>query len=196
MATRSFGLFMRPQEFSLVVQEVTTRLGLTAILVKRGRNPRLELPQMPGPIVMSDGSAADWLFLTREPPDLATIDPRELRPGKWGWLQCDVPREEGRVLYLAEVAAKSDWYDQQTRQVLENPEALSLFRRVAPYFRRRLRRPVWVHWAPGAGPEAEASPFRNLGYSAGALEWVRGGGQLAQVGVPNVRYALSDPRTR
>ena len=191
MATRRIHFFMRPAEFSALICEAADKFGLYVIRWGFGRDRRLELAESQNPIVMSDGTPAQRVFLATEQPDPALIDPAHLRPGEWGWIDSDVPREEEDILYIAQMAAKSDWYDAEREQIMENPASLALFRRIVPAFRRRLKRPVWAYSIQGGQPVA----YRDIGYSQGAEEWCRRGGQLRQLGVANVRFTIGEPTT-
>ena len=145
MTTRRLQFFMRPGELAPLLGEVARKRGLSVVLVRLGPNRRLELAARPDSPLMADGRAAEWLFLAAEQPDLARIDPAPLRPGEWGWMQVDLPSEEGNTLFLAEIAAKSDWYDADSGQILENPASLTLFRQLTPPLRKRLKRPVCAY---------------------------------------------------
>jgi len=180
---------MRQDELSQLVWSIAERLKLSVVLARLGSNRHLEIAERPGTIVMSDGKPADWVFLSTEKPNLELIDAKDLIPGKWGWIQVTVPHEEGHILSLSRIAAKSDWYDSNTKQTLDNPASLKLFRRIASFFQKQLRSPVWIYDVRGG----KAEPNHSIRYSAGAEEWVRNGGQLMQEGVPNVGYSLHDP---
>lgn len=142
MSTRSIHFFALPDEFSAFVLESAEKHRLWVIRAGYGRNRLIEPAPDGNPVVMSDGAPAQWVFLSTEPPDLDTITPERLEPARWGWVDSDVPRTDGNDLYLAQLAAKTDWYDSETKQVYENPASAEIFRKVAPLLRRRLRRPV------------------------------------------------------
>ena len=188
MATRSIQFFMRPSEFSEAVWEAAARHGLTVILLRYGKNRHFEIAE-PGSVLMSDGDPPDELYFAAQRPDLTRVHPQHKRPGEWGWVNSGVPSEEDNILYEAQMAAKSDWWDREKRQVLENPESLELFRKVAPAFRKRLKRPLWVHNVRGGKGRA----YRDIGYSAGVTEWVEHGGELRQRGVANIRFSIEKP---
>lgn len=188
MATRNLLFFMTPAEFSAILAEVCLKLGLVPIL--EGRGDLVEIGTAPGNTVMSDGRVAYWVYLSTETPYPSMLRPNDLRPGEWGWVQCDVPRVEGNALLMARVAAKSDWWDSERKQVLENPASIQLFGRIAPHFKKRLKRPVWVY-DPRGGP---AAPERDVWYSSGVEDWVRSGGELMQWGVAYNRYAIEPPK--
>jgi hypothetical protein len=99
------------------------------------------------------------VYLTRAEPDLTLIDPDNPRPRQLGWVRIDVPREEGHALLLATIAAKSDWYDEVADQMKEDKAAVDLFNTVTPFFRKRLRFPVWLNRPLERGRQ----PYKGIG---------------------------------
>ena len=195
MATRSLHFFMRPAEFSEIVEEVATKHGLAVILRRYGLRRHLEIAEVAGTIAMSDGRPADEIYLSFEAPRPAVPEVDGLNPAQLGWVSSDVPREVGDILFLAQMAAKSDWWASELGKVLQNPVSLVLFKRIAPAFRRRLKRPVWARDVDAVG---EARAYRDIGYSGGVVQWVKQGRELAQAGPAldkpgNVRFFIEKP---
>jgi hypothetical protein len=188
MTTRSAKFFMRPDEFSTLIDEVTRDLHLS-VVSWRERAHVLEFARAPDWAVMSDGRVADRLFLASSQPDLAAIDSSDLRPGENGWVDCDVPRVEGNILFISQAAAKTDWFDAREARVRESNESVTLFQKFKPYLRRRLNYPVFAYNLRGG----QAVMYRDIGYSEGAARWVEEGGELGQEGVLNVRFLLREP---
>ena len=191
--------FMTPVEFEPLICEIARPRGLWIILERIGfgirreerlQRERLVLAEPPGTLTMPDSAPAERLYLTTDQPELERLDPDRLRPGEWGWVQVDVPAVEGRTLLLADVAAKSDWYDPDERQVYENPASLALFRRIVAPIRRQLKRPVWARNVVYGGASYACG---DLGYSDGAAHWEVSGGELKQRAVENVRFSTSPP---
>jgi len=190
MTTRSVHYFMRTSEFADLVQEVARdQPGFVFVLRRLGAQKRLEVPAEPGSIVMSDGLPADRVYISKRPVAVDRLDPNDLKPADWGWLLLEVPREQDSTLHVAQVGAKSAWYNERTQEMEENPTSIEIFEAVAPYIRRRLRRPVWAQDARGGTSRA----YRNIGFTSGAAQWEESGGELRQLGVSNVRYSLHPP---
>ena len=102
-------------------------------------------------------------------------------------MDIDVPAVDGDVLYLADLGAKSDFYDKRTNQIFENPTSISLFAAAARVIRKRLKRPVYLYSLTHGGGYSVA---RGIGYTNGAAEWEDRGGVLARRGSKNVRYSI------
>src|SRR6266542_4889014 len=186
MAFRSLRFFMMPDEFDPLIWEIAGARGLSIVLKRVGwgiPNDQLKNRQLialgneQGSILMPDRARADDIFLTSDAPLISGLSPNDLRAAEWGWVQIDVPTVDGNALYLADVGAKSDFYDEQTNQMLENPTSISLFTAVANVIRKRLKRPVYKY-SPTFG--GGYSVTRGIGYTDGAKEWEDRGGVLAQ----------------
>ena len=189
MAVRSLMFFMEPDECIAITREIADRFNLSAILARHGSKRTLELAGAPESLKVASSAPPDLVYLSLDRPDLQTIDPRHLRPIEWGWVQCEMPRRDGNLLLMSRVVAKSDWYDREQGRMIENPLSLTIFRKVAPYFRKRLKRPVWGHDMRYGG----SACYRDVGYSERVAEWVRRGGELGQEGVANVRFTIDGP---
>lgn len=191
MASRSIQFFMRIYEFESLIWEVADQFKLSVIMVRLYKNYKLEIAEQLRILIMSDGLTPDWIFLAAEPPqfNLHNITRTfKLLPGKLGWVKIDVPKEEGKILFLAGVSAKSDWYESKNDQISENPVSIKLFSKIVSHIRKKLHRPVWAYNIRVKGSEPQ--PYRNIGYSSGTKDWVKQGGELMQWGVHNVRFSL------
>ena len=191
MSIRTMRFFMRQEEFTSATWRVKDRFDLSLILVRRGPSRLIECANQLDSLIMSDGSIADWIFLSSEKPELCRINPHDLRPSEWGWVDADVPREEQDMLLMGMISAKSDWYNADLGEINDNQLSLQIFQSVAPSFRRYLRRPVWAHNILHGG----IASYRTIGYSAGALSWLRQGGQWGKEGVANIRYTVEGHST-
>jgi hypothetical protein len=110
----------------------------------------------------------------------------DVRPAREGWLIATLPSLEGEKLYLAEIAAKTDWNDPTTSITRENPTVLPLFGQVARPLRRKLAFPVTAtNELTGKSEDYEA-----IGYSEGARRWLDERGQWRQEGVKNIRFSV------
>lgn len=185
MSTRRLRFFMRPQEFNQIVKQWRDKQGYH-LLVPLGN----EL------IVCLDFYLyyeQRELFLTESIPESLVWDTNRI-PGKLGWVEVTPPVENNNVLLKAEIASKSDWYDADFNIQQENAAVHSLFRKAAAPVRKYLRFPVW---AKNKTYNTPWQPYRDIGYSPGIVEWVKGGGELRQWGVKNIIYSISpDPSSR
>jgi hypothetical protein len=129
------------------------------------------------------------LYLSSNEPVLTAVDFRNVRLGEIGWISCDVPGLDGGILYESQLGARSDWFDLTAQIVREGGASIASFNRVAPRFRRQLSRPLWAFSTLNDVGRAYAS----IGYSAGAAEWARRGGELRQLGVDNIRFRIPAP---
>jgi hypothetical protein len=92
--------------------------------------------------------------------------------------------EEG-MLYMADLGAKSDWFDMERRRSFENPASIRLFNRIAPRIRKLLPYRSRNRWAGDKGWLPARVP-----HSVGVVQWVRNGGQIAQWAAPGVEYTI------
>ena len=173
---------MRRAEAEDLVEAWLRELGLHA--VQESFRPKRFAGVHKRTLSLAGGEQADRVWLLAEEPDPAALEVGRFNTIPTGTALFSLPKEAGEVLYKATLAARSDWFDDDWEQVREQ-----LFKRAAPRLRKLLKRPVWVvdlH-------TGEAAPEQRLGYTAGAEDWVSRSGKLAQVGVANVGFALTDP---
>ncbi len=189
MATRSMQFFMTTTEIELLVREISEKQGLMLILSRRSP-AQLEIADQRRGLKMVDGQLADQIFLSPIEPDLTAIDMASLRPGELGWVQIDVPRSVGNVLYSVQMGAKSDWFDEKEQRVAENPASLDLYSKVLPHFKKYLKSPCFARNVMEGG---RCQEYPSIRYSKGAEDWERGGGELCQEGVENVRFSTAKP---
>lgn len=182
MASRSLDFFMTPTEFESVVIQIQKELGLYLVLVKFFGASELSKDG----VRMSDGSLPDEIFLTVQKPEMSQISTPNIEPGKWGWVQCFIPKIDATALYKMSLGIKLDWYDAEQAQVFENPTGLELFKKIKPFFQKRLKNPITVtNISTGASED-----YNNIWYTKGVEEWVAQGGELMEEGVVNLRYHI------
>jgi len=186
MATRRLAFFMRSDEFESLLWERAQALGLFMVMVPVGSQP-CEIARQPGVLSLADGTLPWRVYLATDAPSTLP-DNNGIRPGEWGWVQADVPCEDTGSLYKSTLAAKSDWWNPNTRQRLENPASIVLFAKVGPYFRKHLHYPVWAYNIMEKSPRLQL--YRTIGYSDGAAEWFRTGHELRQSSGEFVRYTI------
>ncbi len=187
MATRGVSFFMRSAEFWSAIWEAAAKYNLVVIVeryLRERKRYRLDVASDPSALVAGGETPFHRVDLATERPDFDEAD--DLHPGKWGWVTADVPREVGNILFLAQMGAKSDWWDSERQQVVDNPASLEVFGKVSRVFRKRLKRPVWAF---DIFYSKEPGRTRDIWYSEGAAEWVRRDGQLRQVGASIFRPA-------
>jgi hypothetical protein len=138
--------------------------------------------------VLHELTDAPLVFLARGEVDLENVDPDEPEPARYGWAMIAPPRRDEDVLYLGDLASKSDYLAGDA--IEENPEAHGVYDVAARVFKKRLERPVWAH-AVGDDGAVEA---HHLWYSQGAAELARRGVALRQEGVENVVFSIDEPR--
>lgn len=175
VSLRSMQFFMRSDEFNQLVWEIAAKHNLTVIFWRIGTNLRLEKAMQSGTLLMSDEKPADRLFFTDIAPLWIESEGVKPNPVKWGWVDTDVPVEANNMLFIAQMASKSDWWDSEHKQVVEIPKGHELFKKIRPMFLKHLKRPVWAR-----GVEGGARVYREIGYSVGAAEWENNGGELRQ----------------
>ena len=91
---------------------------------------------------------------------------------------------ERNRLYVNDLGAKSDWYDDDNR-FHENPTALDLHRRLKATLKKQLRHGVLISDAAGRGSKL----CKGIWLSSGTIAFHASGGELMQRGVENVRFA-------
>ena len=109
------------------------------------------------------------------------------QPGRWGWVQIDLPVERGGTLLLGTMGAKSSWLETKTGLQRRNESAFRLFNRLAKDMLGGLRTGVRArNMRSGAEDIAKGVQF-----SFGAEKWVREGGLLRQEGVDNIEFLIN-----
>jgi hypothetical protein len=91
------------------------------------------------------------------------------------------------TLFKAQLGAKSEWLEPETRESCDNPAVIALFTKVARQLRRRL--PLGTIVAGRSGTRN----VTTIHCSAGMKHWVRDGKLLRQAGVANVEFYPGDP---
>jgi hypothetical protein len=181
MSQKSRYIFVMPAEFVEWVRELVTS-GAEHVVLERYFPERLD---------HWDGSAASLLasdkaIFTGDLANLEEISASDYIPGLLGWVTVDVPRVQGSSLFSVQFGARSDWYDENRREVMEKRDAMKRFDRIWKKWKPLVRSPMRVRNRV-TGTEGTTS---GVGYSVGAEEWVRRGGVLRQEGVMNQEFLL------
>jgi hypothetical protein len=180
MASFSYQVFARRQEFlealGVLVEEEGLRLFGDLSNARQLRPLAFEeLPRLPV------DSRVRIYASDRQPPPEA-LDASAIQPGRWGWVQLDLPVEKDRVLFPAVVAARTDWHEGGFRH--DDEAAAKLYRRVVKRLQSLKRGPVIARNVQTGA----SGPVPNSSYSNGAIEWHRSGGLLGQEGVLNIQF--------
>jgi hypothetical protein len=173
MATRGIEFFMTPQEFSDFISIDLAPLDLELILVEGG----------------------GWTSSDQHPSRPHYLAPRGvkrpvtsrldiLHPAREGWLCVTPPFVEKKTLYLADISAKDQWIDLDTKTTTTNPEVLRLFGRVA----RRLRKKLEFSVVGSSILTHKSVVYKSIGHSEGARAWLESSGEWKQQGNENAIF--------
>ncbi|MEO8033024.1 MAG: hypothetical protein ABI837_01220 [Acidobacteriota bacterium] len=176
MTTRSIEFFMMPQEFFDFVSVDLAPLDLELILAKgSGWNSTDQHPRRPHYLAPRGGNR----------PVTSRLE--ILHPAREGWVSVNPPPViEGKTLYLAVIAVRSQWIDLETETSMTNPEVLRLFGQVARRLRKRLEFSV-VGYSLST---YKSAVYKSIGHSEGARTWLKNAGEWRQQGVGNVGFGL------
>jgi hypothetical protein len=184
MSQKSRYIFVMPAEFVEWVRELVTS-GAEHVVLQRYFHKALN---------HWDGSAesllaSDRAFFTGDLANLDGITSSNYIPGLLGWVTVDVPRIQGSSLFCVQFGARSDWYDEDRREVMEKRDAMKRFDRIWKKWKLLVRSPMRARYRVTGAEHT----YKDLAYSAGAEEWVRQGGNLRQEGTANVEFLLPEP---
>lgn len=180
MAQRTLLLFMRRDESLSLLQELCGHGQLHLI---RQQNNRLEITSLTA-IRAERPDVWVRVYLSDEPPGPEALSP-PIQPGRRGWVQFDLPLEQGDRLYAATLGAITSWHRRGSNLVADSPRSVDLFKVVAGQARRIAAAPAVVRNIKLGGE----GPTINTWCTAGAKQWVASGGLLMQEGVENTRFS-------
>lgn len=183
MSTKNFQFFALPDELSQMLQALAAADDLWFVVPDNGRYRQMTLDELAGGSIDS----FEHLFIATSPPTDDQLEADKVVPGKFGWLQFDIPKRSGKQLFVADFAMKSDWYDEKSKNVLVNTQLARVYRRLRKRLRDLLGSPVWARNVKTGG----ASAYSDMGISLGAAQWEKEGGELRQCGVENIRFYAS-----
>src|ERR1700686_4718902 len=184
IATRHLQFFARREEALDLFESVVSFLRLHAVESERKQLKLIE----PSELRQRVASRPLRVYLAETEPTRNLLE-APLEPGRWGWVQVDIPIEQGDTLLLGTIGAKSVWHDAESGLTTPNQDALDLFDRVSKVVRKALKGPMWVRNVKTGA----ARSYRDLRYSHAAKEWLLQGGKLRQEGVANIEFLISDP---
>ena len=184
MSTKNFQFFALPDELSQLLQALAAADDLWFVVPDdNSRYRQMSFDELAGGSIDS----FDHIFVATSPPTDDQLEAVEVVPGKFGWLQFDIPKRSGKQLFLADFAMKSDWYDEKSKKVLVNTQLARVYRRLRKRLRNLLGSPVWARNIKTGG----AAAYSDMGISPGAEHWEKEGGELRQRGVENIRFYAS-----
>jgi len=186
MAQRGNMVFITFEEFADWVKATVKELSLVALL---------EPLRIHAPLERWDGAVEDLagayrVYFTMLPVESGEIASKGLNPAERGCVYIDVPSVKDGALLLVELAARSDWWDEEDKTIKENPVSIQLHGQLSRRLKKLVKRPVWVRniTMPDHPPRLD----KSVGYTEGAKVWFRNGGELMQRGVLNIRFEIRD----
>jgi len=182
MGQRGLQAFITFDEFVEWLRGTAKELSLVVLVDRLGQYP---IERWSGEVRQL--VEAYEIYLATAVNELGTIYHNDVNPAERGWVVMKVPRVESGALLDIHLDARSDWYEDGV--IKENPESIRLHGRIARRFKKILKHPVWAKNIKLGG---SAVSYRSLGYSNGAREWYRNGGELMHEGMPNIRYEIRD----
>lgn len=186
MTTKNTQFFSKVEEFLSILTSIIEQLNLYAVLYRGGINPAVSEPIAELTVSAVSEFAATRIYLTESAPDSGAIDPCNIRPAAWGAIQVDLPVETESVLFMAQIAVKSDWMDQQQKKIRENSTLLKTFDKINRLLKKKMASPVMAENIMTGSSQA----YKNIYYTSSASNFFNAGGELAQRGVNNIRYTL------
>ncbi len=186
MATRTVRFFSQPEEFLTILQRVVEVLGLIVIVFRKESEPVALQADKLFTVDEIEGLGIWRLYLAQSDFDIASIGTTDFQPGRLSLLQIDLPRQCGNVLLIGQLAVKTDWFDERTGGLSDNPRVMPFFKSVASRLRKHLMSPVLAENIMTGGKAV----YRNIGYTLSAKAFAEEGGEWMQEGVNNIRYRI------
>lgn len=181
MSTKNFQFFARPDECLQLLRALADADDLWLVVSDNDQYRQIGLEELTDRSV--DGY--EQIFIATSPPSDDQLEAEEVVPAKFGWLHFDIPTESGNLLFLADFALKSDWYDEKSKKIIFNKQLVRVYRKLRSRLRDLLKSPVYARNIKTGG----TSRYSDMGFSQGAKQWEQEGGELRQRGVENVRFS-------
>ena len=188
MATKNFQFFVSVNEIADLLKNLVTKFGLWLVFYTGGVNPQLVLAESLEALDELQNGKFVSVYLTSTKPDMSKVDAADFAPAQLGWLQVDLPKEDGTRLYLSELTVKTDWFDRYTNKIMENHQLEKLFSKIRRELKKDLKSPIWAKNIKTQG----VSCYKDMAYSEAVEDWEKKGGELLQQGVENVRFSTSE----
>jgi len=113
------------------------------------------------------------VYFSKSTVSVAQLRSSHTKPVVWGWACCWLPRQEGNILFKADIGSKSDYYESDTETVHENPTSHEIYSRIVKLLKKQLPFQTYIGREGG-----ELKPCRGEKHSQGARDWVLSGGRL------------------
>ena len=163
---------------------IANALNLSVFLYRGGPNAMLKQADCGNILQQLQAFTTSRIYLAEPGLVVSEINPKDLEPARLGLLQVILPRESGQILFMSELAVKTDWVNSVTGERCENTRLLSLFKRVKAELVKGMKEPV-------VGENivtGNSSVYSTIKYTKAAKAFVDDGGELMQEGVNNVRF--------
>lgn len=187
--SRTFSFFIRESEIPGILAQVVGKYDLWIAIVPDRPGDRIWVTNDETKFSALRKNGVERIYLSPHRPD-ETIDYSTLfAPAQLGWIQFDLPIEDGKRLYLANIGIKSDWFDEGQSKIVRNRELERLFERVRHFLKKKLSTPVWGR---NVKIEGSGACLSGLAYSEAAKNWELQGGELRQLAVENVLFSTEE----
>ena len=188
MATKNFQFFVRPAEVTGLLNDLVAKYGLWLIFYAGGQKPKLVVPGSAKASVGMMERGFERVYLSSNEPMISGIDANDFAPARLGWLEFNLPKEDGMTLYLAELAVKSDWFDSDANEIKRDQQLERLYGKIRNALRKELVSPLWAKNIKSQG----VSCYKDMAYSKAVADWEKQGHELRQQGVNNVKFSTDE----
>lgn len=186
MGTGSYDFFITPEESDHYLKEVIKKTGLWLILHSYQKGwGHYDLCGGPDYTDQVITKGYDQVFFSSSKTSSKGLDSSRPNFPELGWVQYILPKRENKCLYHASLGYKSDWYDDDYSIRYENEGMEKVYKKIRTIFKKGMKSPVWSKNIKFGGSECH----NNIGFSDGAAEWEKNGGELCQLGVGNIRFS-------
>jgi hypothetical protein len=184
MATKRVQFFATLDDLLLMLCSIVKALNLSIFLYRGGTNAAIKQADCEDLVRQIQAFGASRLYLSESGLAVSEINPKDLEPGRLGLVQIILPRESGKIMFMSEVAIKTDWIDDATGERCENRRLLSLFKRVKTELVKGMAGSVMGENIVTGG----SAVYSTIKYTKTIKAFVDNGGELMQEGVNNVRF--------
>lgn len=194
MATREMRFFAIPQEFIDMLNEIILSLNLNAIFAIRMTGSKTKILGIPLDLnTLKELDAFDIFLTDKKIEDGILVD--DINRAKEGWVQVVLPKEHQGKLFKGDIAIRTDWYDEQTKNIYDNKENLKLFDKIARRLKKHFKYPLI-----GYDIRSGASCIYQIGYTEAVKRFLKEGGELSgglnENDLTTVGYAVDESDIR
>lgn len=181
MSTRTFRFFVRLPEFLDMINELAKNLELYMILYRLMKLPqKLFIKQNDITLKDIQELCIDEIYLSKEKPDIDSVDPTEFAPGELGWIHIELPKENNNILYMSDIGVKTNWYDSVKKINFNNENLLPVYNKFTSKIKRNFKFPVRLY---NIDNPQEIFVCRGIGFTEAVRNFEKEGGKLMQDGV-------------